>query len=253
MRFADRRVLVTGAASGIGRAVAVKMASEGARVFMGDVNEAGLEETSAVIAAKNNSQHAAFQTYDASDITSCQALVAAAVEDGLDVLCNIAGILDWGETAEFDEIRFARVIAVNLTSVFALCRAALPYLTETKGNIVNMSSTAGLDGIAYSAAYSASKHGVVGLTKSLALEYAAREVRINAVAPSQVNTNMGRNTPPPSGEHVDWNLLKRASPKLESGAADPADIANAVAYLASSDARKVTGTILNVDCGQLAG
>lgn len=248
MRFADKKVLVTGAASGIGRAVAIKLASEGAHVFMGDINEDGLKETAAVIGNRVE-----FQVYDGSDIASCQALVSAAARDGLDVLCNIAGILDWGETEEFDESRFARVIAVNLTSVYALCRAALPHLTKSKGNIVNMSSTAGLGGIAYSVAYSASKHGVVGLTKSLALEYAGREVRVNAIAPSQVATNMGKNAPPPTGENVDWDLLRRASPKLSSGAADAEDIANAVAFLASDDARKATGTILNIDCGQLAG
>lgn len=248
MRFEGKRVLVTGAASGIGRATAQKFASEGAHVFMGDVNADGLNETAELIG--EGVQH---QLYDASDVESCKALVAAASADGLDVLCNIAGVLDWGETSSFDESRFERVIAINLTSVFALCRAALPSLIESKGNIVSMSSAAGLGGVAYSAAYSASKHGVVGITKSLALEYADRDVRVNAIAPGQVNTNMTIGAAPPTGDDIKWELLMRGAPKLASGAADPMDIADAVTYLASSDAKRVSGSILSVDCAQMAG
>ena len=246
MRFAGKKVLVTGAASGIGRAAALRFASEGAALTLGDVNEAGLAETAAAIG-----RPVRVRQYDATDTSSCRALVAAATEDGLDVLCNIAGMLDWGPTIEFDETRFERVLRVNLFSVYALCRAALPHLVRSRGNIVNMASAAGLSGVPFTIAYSASKHGVVGITKSLAVEFASRGVRVNAICPGYINTAMTR-TPPPEGE-IDWPLMMRNAPKLEGGGAEPEDIAASVVFLASDDARKISGATLAVDCAQLAG
>jgi len=246
--FAGKRALITGAASGIGRATAIRLASGGAQLVIADVNRDGLQETADLIG-----EGATTVTYDAADNASCRELVEKASTNGLDIMCNIAGVLDWAATEEFTEERFERVVRINLLSVYTLCRAALPHLVESKGAIVNMASTAGLLGIAYSTAYAASKHAIVGLTKSLALEYAKREVRINAVAPGQVNTAMGNQAPPENADTLDWALVMRNVPKLASGAADPADIAEAVAFLASDKARKITGTIFNVDCGQNAG
>lgn len=245
-RFQNKTILVTGAASGIGRATAELFAREKARLVIADHNGDGLAETLALIGAGHRSK-----IFDAADPASCHELVAFAADEGLDALCNIAGMLDWGPSEEFSEERFDRLLRVNLFGVFAMCRAALPHLLHSGGCIVNMASTAGLAGIAYSTAYAASKHGVVGLTKSLAAEFAARGVRVNAVCPGHVDTPMG-NTPPPSGD-VDWSLVMRAAPKLKNGICDPADIAAAVAYLTSDDARKVTGTTLVIDGGQLAG
>ena len=247
MRFSGKNIVVTGAASGIGRATAMLMAQEGARVAIGDVNEEGLTETAAAMPSETR-----IIPYDATNVESCKALIAQATADrGLDVLCNIAGILDWGPVVDFDEARFAQVLTINLTSVYTLCRAALPHLVESKGAIINTSSTADLWGIAYSSAYSAAKHGVIGLTKSLALEYAARGVRINAICPGHVNSAMV-NQPPPAGD-IDWDLVMRNLNKLEGGACEPEDIANAFAYLASEDARKVSGTTLSVDGAMQAG
>lgn len=246
MRFAGKRALITGAASGIGQATAQRIASEGGHVFAADVNEEGLRET---VAAATGAMTAI--PYDALDIASCQALVAAATGDGsLDILCNIAGLLDWGPTLDFDETRFERLIAINLTSVYALCRAALPHLVESQGTIVNMASTAGVQGTPFSIGYAASKHGVVGLTKSLAVEFASRGVRINAVCPGHVSTPM-TNRPPPEGD-VDWALMMRNAPKLVDGVCEPEDIAEMVAFLASAQARKITGALFTVDGGQLA-
>ncbi|MEO9633544.1 MAG: SDR family NAD(P)-dependent oxidoreductase [Parasphingorhabdus sp.] len=247
MRFADKNIIVTGAASGIGRATAILMANEGAHVSIGDVNEAGLKETANMMTGDPQ-----VIPYDATDHDSCKNLVAKATDGRpLDVICNIAGLLDWGPVDHFDEARFARVLAINLTSVYTLCRAALPHLVETKGTIINTSSTAGVAGIAYSSAYSASKHGVIGLTKSLAIEYASRGVRVNAICPGHVDTPMGNQTPP-EGE-IDWALVMRNVNKLEGGSCAPEDIANAFAYLASTDARKVSGTTLTVDGAMQAG
>ncbi len=246
MSFAKKHVVVTGAASGIGRAAALQFAAEGASVVIADVNAAGLADTARLAKGDVTVQH-----YDATDLASCGALIEIAAQGGIDVLCNIAGLLDWGPTLDFDEARFQRVIAINLTSVYALCRAALPHLITSGGNIVNMASTAGVQGTPYSIAYAASKHGVVGMTKSLAVEFAARGVRINAVCPGHVDTPMTQR-PPPTGD-VDWALMMRNAPKLTNGVCVPEDISEMVCFLASDKASKITGAVINVDGGQLAG
>lgn len=246
-RFAGKRAIVTGAASGIGRATALLLAQEGARIVIADRDAEGLAETRAIIG-----EAATAVVYDAADTASCHALVDQAVADGaLDIVCNIAGMLDWGPTADFGEDRFIRLLQVNLVGVYALCRAALPHLLKSGGNIVNTASTAGLTGTAYSVGYAASKHGVVGLTRSLSLELAAQGVRVNAVCPGHVDTPMG-NKPPPPGD-IDWRLAMRAAPKLKDGICAPVDVARAIAYLASDDARTITGSTLVIDGGQLAG
>lgn len=246
MRFSDKTVLVTGAASGIGRATAILFAAEGASVTIGDINAGGLAETAAMMASTPQ-----IVPYDACDFASCRALVEAASKDGLDVLANISGVLKWGPSLEFALDDFERILRINTTSVFAMCQAALPHLIDSKGVIVNTASTAALQGIAYTAAYAASKHGVAAITKSLAIEFAAKGVRINAVCPGHVDTPMG-NSAPPAGD-VDWSLVMRNAPKLTDGTCAPTDIAEAIAWLASDAARKVTGTLLTVDGGQLAG
>lgn len=244
MRFAGKRVLVTGAASGIGRATALLMAREGAQVTIGDINEAGLAETAAMIG-----DAARAVPYNAEDHASSRALVEAAAEGGLDVLCNVAGMLKWGPTDAFAVEDFERILRINTISVFVLCQAALQHLLASKGNVVNIGSTSGLRGMIYTAAYCASKHAVVGMTTALAAEYAARGVRVNAVCPGHVTTPMTQQAPPEGT--LDWDMIMRGMPKLVDGSCAPEDIAEAVAYLASEKARKATGTILVVDGGQL--
>ncbi|AUX69001.1 short-chain dehydrogenase [Porphyrobacter sp. HT-58-2] len=244
MRFAGKNVLVTGAASGIGRAIAILFAREGARVTIGDINAAGLAEAAAMIG-----DTATPVVYDAEDHASCRALVDAAAREGLDVVCNVAGMLKWGPTEDFAVADFERLLRINTTSVFVICKAALPYLLKSRGNIVNIGSTSGLRGMIYTAGYCASKHAVVGMTTALAAEYAARGVRVNAVCPGHVDTPMTRQTPP-SGD-LDWDMIRRGMPKLVDGSCAPKDIAEAVAFLASEQARKATGSVLVVDGGQL--
>jgi meso-butanediol dehydrogenase / (S,S)-butanediol dehydrogenase / diacetyl reductase len=238
------RVLVTGAASGIGRATAIRFAADGAAVTIGDRNAAGLAETAAMMAGTPR-----VQVYDAIDVASCRDLVAVAAADGLDVVCNIAGVLKWGRSDSFPVDDFDTVMRINTTSVFAIAQAAIPHLVESRGAIVNTASAAGLVGIAYSAAYAASKHAVVGLTKSLAIELAAQGVRVNAICPGQVNTPMTQATAFPEG--IDPALLMRNAPKLLDGACEPSDIADLFAYLAG--ARKITGGVFSIDGGQVAG
>ena len=246
MRFTGKSVLVTGAASGIGRATAILFAAEGARVTTGDINAAGLAETAAMMASAPR-----IVPYDAGDFASCRALVEAAATDGLDILCNVSGMLKWGPSLEFSVEDFERILRINTTSVFVMCQAALPHLIKSGGNIVNTASTAALQGIPYTIAYAASKHAVAAITKSLAIEFAAKNVRINAICPGHVDTPMGNAAPPPGD--VDWSLVMRNAPKLPNGSCAPSDIAEAFAYLASDAARKITGTLLTIDGGQLAG
>lgn len=246
MRFEGKNILVTGAASGIGRATAIRLAAEGANVTIGDINQAGLQETAAMMQGSPR-----IQPFDASDFDSCRALVSAAAVNGLDVLCNISGMLKWGPSTEFSAEDFERILRINTTSVFVLCQAALPHLIKSKGNIINTASTAALQGIPYTIAYSASKHGVAAITKGLAIEFAAKGVRVNAICPGHVNTPMGNAAPPPGD--VNWDLVMRNAPKLENGTCEPEDIAGLFAYLASDDARKITGALFTIDGGQLAG
>ncbi|MBU6393022.1 MAG: SDR family oxidoreductase [Sphingomonadales bacterium] len=246
MLFEGKRALITGAASGIGRATAIRFAAEGAHVTIGDKNVAGLEETAAMMATTP-----VIQPFDAVDTASCQTLVSVAAKDGLDILCNISGVLKWGKSEEFSVEDFELLMRVNTISVFALCQAALPHLVKTRGTIVNTASTAALQGIAYTVAYAASKHAVAAITKSLAIEFASRGVRINAICPGMVNTPMTQQTAPPEG--VDWALVMRNAPKLLDGACEPENIADMFAFLASEGASKVTGSLFTVDGGQLAG
>ena len=246
MLLNGKNALITGAASGIGRATAIAFAAEGARVTIADVNEGGLAETAAMMATPPR-----IVPFDASSHDSCRALVAAAAVDGLDVLCNISGILDWGSTASFPVEKFERILAINTTSVFVLCQAALPHLIASQGCIVNTASTAGVQGIAYNIAYSASKHAVVGITKSLAVEVAAKGVRVNAICPGAVATPMTSTMP--ADPDLDWPLVMRNAPKLPDGTCQPEDVAGLFVFLASDKARKVTGSLYTMDGGQMAG
>jgi len=246
MQLQGKRALVTGAASGIGRATAIRFAAEGAAVTIGDVNQAGLQETAGLMATTPR-----IQVFDATDYASCRALVEAAAADGLDVVCNISGMLKWGPSEEFSMEDFDRILKVNTSSVFAICQAAYPHLAKSGGCVVNTASTAALQGIAYTIAYSASKHGVAAITKGLAIEWAAKGVRVNAICPGHVNTPMGNSAPPPGD--VDWALVMRNVPKLPEGTCEPEDVAELFVYLASDKARKITGSLFTIDGGQLAG
>jgi NAD(P)-dependent dehydrogenase (short-subunit alcohol dehydrogenase family) len=158
-------------------------------------------------------------------------------------LCNIAGIGGFAHTPEQSLSGWDKIIAVNLTGTFLMCRAVLPGMLEHGGAIVNTVSTAGIIGQPYSAAYCASKGGVKMLTKALAVEYMARGVRVNGVAPGGVDTPIIHNFGPPSD--ADFKLIERLMTPI--GFAYPHEIAGAFAYLGSHEAEYVTGAILSID------
>jgi len=228
MRFSGKSVLVTGAASGIGRATAILFAAEGAQVTIGDVNDAGLAETASMMA-----RPARIVPYDAVDHASCHRLVAAAAESGLDVVCNIGGIHDWGPSPALDESRFERSIAINLTSLFAICRTALPHLVESGGNIVNVASAAGMVGVAYNAAYCAAKHGLIGYADSLRLELSPHNISVIGVTPGSIRTDVSRNA-----ITADGGRRGESDAAIDSGI-DPDDFAERMISMIDAGQREV--------------
>lgn len=247
-RFEGKVAFVTGAAAGIGRATALRLASEGASLYLVDVATEGLEET-----AKLCEEAGAAVGSSRCDVTSEQdvrSTVAACVErfGRLDTLCNIAGILLLDHFTNITADQFRRVLEVNLVGTFILCQAALPHLLESKGNIVNTSSTSALAGVPYGAAYGTSKGGVSALTRTLAVEFGKQGLRCNAVNPGSILTAMAG--PGVIPEDADMKLVARAMPL--DRARGPETVAAAIAMLASDDASHINGEELRVDGGTLA-
>jgi meso-butanediol dehydrogenase/(S,S)-butanediol dehydrogenase/diacetyl reductase len=248
-RFSGKTALVTGAASGIGRATARRLAAEGASVWCADINGEGAAETAATIGEHGGDARSS--RVDVTDPAACAALVAETVEafGGLDVLCNVAGIGGMAHFADETAERFNRLFAVNAAGPFYLSQAALPHLIERKGNIMNLASTAGVIGQAYVAAYCASKHALVGLTKAMAIELGRQGIRVNAVCPGGVNTNILGDFMPPEGASM--SLISRAF--LVREMQEPESVAAMVAYVASPEAHYVNGAVLTIDYGTTTG
>lgn len=252
-RFEGKTALVTGAASGIGRATAQRLGSEGAALVLADIDIDGAEAVASAIRATHDVQASAIQ-FDAAQPASCRDMVdrSVAALGRLDVLLNIAGIFDWNHFTDFPDDAWDQIIGVDLSSLFHISKRAMPHLVETRGNIVNASSTAGVKGQAYCAAYCAAKHGVVGLTKSLSIEYAAKGVRVNAVCPGGIQTALSDKVA--WIETFDIQLLSLLNSKINGGAmAEPEEVAAIFAYLASDEGRYITGATFAIDGGQLAG
>jgi len=249
-RFEEKVALVTGGSSGIGRATAVAFANEGARVVIDDINVEGGEETLRMI--KNAGGEAIFFKADISKVAEVEALVQKTIETygRLDCAFNNAGV---GEplkrVAKTTEDNWDRVMATNLKGVYLCMKYEIPHmLKQKKGAIVNTSSLAGRRGLSGQAAYVASKHGVMGLTKSAALEYATSGIRINAVCPGVTSTplitHQLKDRPYMEKVYVDMEPVGRLG--------KPEEIAAAVLWLCSDEASFVVGSLFAVDGGVVA-
>ena len=258
MKLTDRTALITGGGRGIGRAVAFAFAREGARLALCSRTSTEVER----VADEIRQEFRADVMYDVCDVSDpkdvAKFFLAAsnAFDHSPDILVNNAGIAESAPLVKTGDELWQRHLAINLNGTFYFMRAALPSMIERGwGRIINVSSIAGKTGAPYIAAYAASKHGVLGLTRSVALEVAAKGVTVNAICPGYVETEMTTRaieqitakTGRSSGETLD--AIKRMSPQNRLIA--PEEVAALALLLASDDARSITGEAINVDGGSV--
>ncbi|HUD18750.1 MAG TPA: SDR family NAD(P)-dependent oxidoreductase [Acidimicrobiales bacterium] len=248
-RFLGKVAVVTGAGSGIGQATARRLAAEGGSVACLDIAADAIATVAAEINEGPSGRAVAIRC-DVTNEDSVAAALSSATEQlgPVTVVCNVAGTGGFARTEEATLADWNKMIAVNLTGTFLVCRGALPGLLEHGGCITNVVSTAGRIGQPYSAAYCASKGGVALLTKALAVEYMGRGVRVNGVAPGGVDTPIIWNFMPPKG--ADQKLMDRIMTPM--GFSFPSEIAGAMAFLSSDEAAYATGAILSIDGGVTA-
>ena len=237
--------LVTGASSGLGAETAKLFSRKGATVFGIGRDSGRLAEVFADV------DSGAYASVDVGSADACRDAVKQCVREfgGLDVLVNIAGRHQMRRTESMSDDDWAEDLAVNLNGQFFLCRAALPHLLERGGNIVNVSSIAGVEGQAYSAGYCSAKHGLVGLTRALAVEFTADLLRVNAVCPGGMLTPQIEQFSAPDNPNYDL-IMRTAAPR---GMMQPLDVAQVIAFLASDAAVAVHGAVYRVDNGKGAG
>jgi meso-butanediol dehydrogenase / (S,S)-butanediol dehydrogenase / diacetyl reductase len=244
-RFADKVAVVTGAGSGIGQAVAFRLAKEGARVAALDVAVDNVAATVDAITGQGGTA-TAYQCDVTAERSVADTVASLAADLGAPtVVCNVAGIGGFFNTVDMPLDRWEKILAVNLTGPFLVCRATLPYLLEHGGSIVNVASNTALMGQSYSAAYCASKAGLLMFSKALAAEYLSRGVRVNVVAPGGVDTPLIGAFELPEGANFK-ELTKIMTPM---GFSTPAEIAASVAFIASDESSYTTGAVLSVDGG----
>jgi NAD(P)-dependent dehydrogenase (short-subunit alcohol dehydrogenase family) len=256
-RYDNRRVLITGAGSGIGQATTLRILAEGGTVVGADISEAGLADTVSRAGADADRLHTV--TVNIADEGSVKEGVAEAISilGGLDALVNAAGILRSSHTATTSLESFEQVIRINLVGTFLVIREALPALQEgTSAAVVNFSSTSAGFAHPYMAAYAASKGGVQSMTHALAAEYSKDGIRFTSVQPGSIASGMtsgtgksGQSVGPGLPDDTDYSLLMKLQPMLGEGFASPDAVAGVVAMLASEDGAFITGTEIRIDGG----
>jgi NAD(P)-dependent dehydrogenase (short-subunit alcohol dehydrogenase family) len=253
VKLEGKVALITGAASGIGRATAFLFAREGAAVVMMDVNEADGQDVAAEITHQGG--HAIFEPGDVTRVEDCRRVIKRTVAEfsGLHILFNNAGIIRRASVVELSEADWDRVMAVNVKAIFLMCREVVSIMASAGGgSIINMASGWGLAGGPRAAVYCASKGAVVLLTKAMAVDHGPQGIRVNCICPGDTDTAMLRSEAQQLGEPGDRFLAEAAKRPL-GRVGQPQEIAQAALYLASDGASFVTGTALVVDGGGLAG
>lgn len=244
-----KAAIVTGAAAGLGRASALRLAQVGANICLVDIDAAKLAAVADEVRALG--VKALVQAVDLGVAENCAAVVAAAVEafGRLDALCNVAGVMIPSHTADMPLAAFQTTLNVNLAAPFLLIQAALPHLLEAKGAVVNVASAVGITAQAYTAAYCATKAGLIHMTKSLAMEFMHKPIRFNAVAPGGMMTTLAMNMT--TLQDGDRSLQMRCAPLR--GLVEIDDVAEMVAFLATDAADGYHGSVIVIDKGITAG
>jgi NAD(P)-dependent dehydrogenase (short-subunit alcohol dehydrogenase family) len=247
--FEGKVVLVTGAASGLGQLASIRFAAEGAKLCLIDLNGEGLAETASAITDAGGT--CVSLAADLGEPANCAAAVATAIDafGKLDVLCNVAGMLRIHPLAEISVQDWDRLLSANLSAPLFMIQAAMPHLVETHGNVINVVSTAAFLGQAYMAPYGATKAALLSLTRSLAMEFMHKPVRINALAPGGMLTPMATGLTIPDGLEMDLvgrYMGIRPPSEIE-------DILEPLLFLASDRARAVHGACYTADNGITAG
>ena len=251
--LAGKRALITGAASGIGRATALLFAREGAAISIVDLDEAGGQAVAQTIG--DEGVPAVVIPCDVTQGAECEQAVQQTIGElgGLDILFNSAGIIHRATVLQTTEPEWDRVMSVNVKSLFLMSKYAIPIMAEAGGGvIINVASGWGLVGGPKAAAYCASKGAVVLLTKAMAIDHGGQNIRVNCICPGDIDTPLLRDEARQLGEPMDRFLVQAAERPLKRIGA-PGDVAQAALYLASDVSSFVTGAALVVDGGGLAG
>lgn len=253
MRLQDKVVIVTGAASGMGRAMCTRFAAEGARLVAADWHQQRLDEAVTSIADSGGTIVGAAGNIAEQAVAEDLIELALSTYGRLDVLCNNAGVMDYMQgVGELSDDIWRRVLSINLDGpMFASRRAVQQMLAQGSGSIINTASTAGIHGGAAGAAYTASKHALVGLTRNTAWMYAKRGIRCNAICPGATITNIGESM---TRERMDATGAARASEfaALAPGYLEASAIADLALFLASDESRHINGAIIPADAGWAA-
>jgi 3-hydroxybutyrate dehydrogenase len=258
MKLADKIALITGGGRGIGRAIARAFACEGARVIVAARTEAEVARVAAEIEAtcRVESFHVACDVADQSSVARMFAVVTERCARPVEILVNNAGIAESAPLARTDNDLWQRHLAINLTGTFYCTRAALPAMVERGwGRVINIASIAGKTGAPYISAYAASKHGVLGLTRAVALEVAARGVTVNAICPGYVETDMTRraveNIAIKTGRTTEEALATLKGMNPQNRLITPEEVAALAVLLASDEGRGINGQAINIDGGTI--